>query len=873
MESSRWQQIDALFRRGLLVPSDEREDWLREVCSGDADLRGALTRLLKHDAAGRDVLADTVRASAREVAAIGRLSLEGRQLGPWSVQERLGSGGMSVVYRAFRSDQQFDKEVALKLLKPGLDTEDVLRRFQTERRILAALEHPNVCRILDAGTTEEGRPFFVMESVDGEPIDAYCDRHRLTVEERIQLFLQVLDAVAAAHRNLVIHRDVKPSNILVTREGTPKLLDFGIAKVLTPDLYAGGETTAPTRRPMTLSYASPEHMAGRNMTTASDVYSLGVVLYELLAGTRPYATQGLSAEEMEARLQASPPPLPSKALERGAGERRVVEGGDEEGHPSGGTVGGHRVEVASVEEVARCRRSSARQLCRRLAGDLDVVTLKALRFEPDRRYPSTELFAADLRRFLDGWPVEARADSLRYRFSKFVGRHRLGVASAVVVGILILASVTALTVSSFRLAREKQASEQERGAAEQVSGFVIDMFHAVTEDSPPEQVRRAERILDAESARVSRELAAQPRQQATMLHALGRISLGLGLHDRARPLMEEALALRRELLGDEHAAVLGSLDDLAILSAERGDYARAEALFRQSLVLRQQIHAPPHTALSSNLNNLALSLHDQGKYLQAEPLYREALAMDSEVLGRQHLRTAPGLLNLGLLLYDLGSFEEARGLLEEAVEVYRLHEGTRSLNLAETLRILGAILSALNEEPLAASTLEESISLFQTLAGPRHPHLARARYSLATHYQRQGRWQEALALHRLALDQRLEVLGAGHPEVATSRAGLGETLAALGHLEEAEASFVRALEIHRDTLPPGHSELGTTLTRLARLRTAQGGQAAEVWPLAQEAWDILRAALRPGDPRIEAARALVESPTRPVLPTGAAVDD
>jgi eukaryotic-like serine/threonine-protein kinase len=445
MNAERWQRVKQLLEEAIAIDADDRSSFLDRACDSDAGLRREVDSLLSsHEQAGTGFLKTPVVDLKMAAAAVPVRA--GRRIGVYQIVEEIGRGGMGEVYRAVRADGQYTKEVAIKLVRGGFDSAFVQERFRNERQILASLDHPNIARLLDGGTTEDGVPYLVMELIEGTRIDSYCDEHRLSITERLHLFRQACGAVQYAHQRLVIHRDIKPSNILVTKEGVPKLLDFGIAKILDP-ARAGAETTLV--RPMTPEYASPEQIRGEPITTASDVYSLGVVLYQLLTGRSPYPGETHSSHELARAVCDTEPGRPSTAVLKS----QTVRTGDQ-------------VEQVPAEQISSSRESSPAKLHRRLAGDLDSILLMALRKEPQRRYPSVEQFAEDIRRHLAALPVVATKGSWSYRSEKFVKRNRTGVLATAVVLLALIAGVGAM-LRGARIARQQAAiAQSERGRAE-----------------------------------------------------------------------------------------------------------------------------------------------------------------------------------------------------------------------------------------------------------------------------------------------------------------------------------------------------------------------------------------------------------------------
>ena len=813
MDPELWRRVESIFARAIDIEPAERDAWLDRVCGEDSELRREVDTLLAADGEIQDPLGDALGEEARHYLAADGREMVGRRVGAWRIERHLGDGGMSSVYLASRADDQFTKQVALKVIQPSMASTDLLRQFQNEKSILARLEHPNIARLLDAGTSEHGQPFFVMEYVDGAPIDVYCEHQQLSLIERLELFRQVCDAVSYAHRNLVIHRDLKPSNILVTAGAVPKLLDFGIAHWLEPP--AGTKTDTSPLRLLTPGYASPEQVAGRSMTTASDVYSLGVLLYELLCGQRLH--------------------------------------GGADGPTS-------KLDVPWREPLRRPSDLVGSTLKPRIAGDLDHIVLTALEPEPRRRYASPELLSEDLRRHLEDRPVTARPATLAYRAGKFLRRHKAAVATASAMVALVLGFVVTLMLQSVRLAHERDVSYKERVAAEEVSEFLIRVFH--TSESEGETVTARE-LLDREAKRVSEQMTERESEvQASLMHTLGRVYMELGLPERGAPLLEKALELRRAKLDPEHPAIGDSLNRLAILWAETGEYERAEELFREGLDRRRKLFGPgDHDAIASSLNNLALVLHEQGEYRDALPLYREALEMSQRLVGRRHPDTALEMDNLGFALYDLGAYEEAEALFREAIEVRREFSGHRRSELAESLWHLGQSLSAQGEFEAAEPHLQEAMQLLGALSESEHIHLARAQHALATHLLRRGRPEEATELYQRSLELRREHFKEKHPEEATSLSGLGAALIAAGRSEEAETHLREAMALQRELLPSNHPELASTLCELGRLLASTGRPGAAV-PLLEEALDIRSGALWPEDLRLAEVRSLLAD-TRP----------
>ncbi len=455
--SEHWVRVKELFDAAADLEAGQRAALLDRECSGNEALRAEVESLLKSDEQTGNFIEASFQIPRELFTETSEKPVAGRQFGAYQLIREIGRGGLGTVYLAARADDQYRKEVAIKVIRRGLDTEDIIHRFRNERQILAQLDHPNIARLIDGGTTEDGLPYFVMEHVDGEPIDVYCNTQTQSILERLTLFRKVCAAINYAHQNLVIHRDLKPSNILVTKEGEPKLLDFGIAKVLSSsdELFT---QTLPAMRVMTPEYASPEQIKGEKITTTSDIYSLGVLLYELLTGQRPYRLKTRSPEEIAHAITEQEPERPSTAIR----DRDL------------------KLQVQDSPDSLFARRDS-----RALRGDLDNIVLMAMRKEPTRRYPSVGQFSEDIRRHLDGLPVIARKDTLRYRSEKFIHRHKVGVAATALIILTLLGGLIATFWQANRATRQATIAAQERDRAQRRFADVRHLSNALLFEIAP----------------------------------------------------------------------------------------------------------------------------------------------------------------------------------------------------------------------------------------------------------------------------------------------------------------------------------------------------------------------------------------------------
>lgn len=746
---------------------------------------------------------------------------EGGSLGPYRLLRKIGSGGMGTVYLARRDDEHYRRDVAIKVLRSGLASTPAFHRFFAERRILARLEHPNVARLYDGGSTNDGRPYLVMELVDGLPLDRYCDRHRLTIDQRLILFRKICAAVQHAHQNLLVHRDLKPANILITAEGEPKLLDFGIAKQLAPE---ADDTLLHTRiglRLLTPRYASPEQVRGTAITTASDVYSLGVLLYELLVGRSPYPALEDAEYEIERLICEDEPDRPSLAL-------FLREG-------------------PSAVEIAAARKVRPHALADRLSGDLDNIVLMALRKEPRRRYGSAAELSLDLEKHLQDLPVTARPDTLRYRARKFVRRHRAAVAATAAMVLLAAGFIASLVAQGRHLTRE-------RDKARYALSFLVDTFKQADPYQAKGENLTARDILDQGADRIARELTGQPDVQAAVMDAIGEVDVGLGRYDQAEPLLARSLALRRQVFGPGTLEVAESLEHLAGLSKERSDRTAAETHLREALAIRRLHRGDDDLALARTLNRLGRTLSEQSVSPEAAPaieaIHREALTIARRAERPEGLIVAETFFSLAHLRQAQGSYAEAESLFRKGLEVERKALGDRDPRLFRDQAELSAILLDAGKLQEAEAVLRPCLARQRTILSPGHPDLATTLNNLAVVLDQQGRSTEAEPVHREVLALARSTYGPAHWRVATALVHLASSLEGQDKgKDEAIALYEEALEIRRRTLGEKDWQTGQVLLLLAQLYR-NDRQLPKALGLALEARQILEAGEGPDHPYV-----------------------
>ena len=859
----RWAEIERVLDVALDVPPDERPGVLDRECGDDEELRREVESLLRRRPEIEGFLEDAPAVAASEGTGdaeeggagpprrrgVPASAAEGSRVGVYRILRRLARGGMGEVYLAERADGHFEKRVALKLLPPDLEAEDVVRRFRSERQILAGLEHPSIARLLDGGVTGDGRPYLVMEYVDGEPIDRHCDRRGLPIRERLDLFLQVVEAIHHAHRSLVIHRDLKPSNIHVTPDGRVKLLDFGIAKLLDEETGAAERVTRPGRRWMTPEYAAPEQIEGARVTTATDVHQLGVLLYQLMVGRLPFRAPGTTPHRLERAILETEPVRPSTAA--------TWDDAPGEAEPREQASGSGTTDPPTPRELARARSTRPAALSRTLRGDLDAIALRALRKDPEDRYPSARAMAEDVERHLRGEPVAARRGTVLYRARTFLRRHRWGVAAAAAFLVLLAGYAVTVTVQSGRVRAALEEARVESRTSEQVAAFLVDLFEASDPGEAPGETVTARELLERGVERVD-GLDGQPEVQARMLDEMGRAYQGLGLYDRAEPLLRRALALRRSVHGEDPMEVAKSLDNVATLLQRQGRYGEAEPLFRRALAIRRSHPDPEKANVDVGLNNLALLLKQKGDRAAARRLYREALAIKRERFGRESPETATALHNLASLLRESGELADAEPLLRRALSLRREALGEEHPRVAESRSQLGRLLADRGDLAGAEPLVRKALAARRSLLGEDHPDVTTSLHNLAALLREKGDLEEAEELAREVVDRDRRQLGPRHPYVASSLLNLARVRIARGDAAGAEPLLREALEIRREGLPAGHWEIAEAEGVLGECLAALG-RGREAAPLLRESHARLLKSFGPEDRRTRmAARRLAE---------------
>ena len=765
MSTVDWQDVERVLACVIELPENDRAARLDELCGDHHQLRAEVESLLAAHRNSGAFLAVETKISFQSAEMV---SLTGKHLGPYQLLDVIGTGGMGTVYRAERTDGQFQKQVAIKVVPAAIHSPELQRRFSSEQQILASLEHPNIARLYDAGVSPDSIPYFVMEYVEGVPINQYCDAHDLGTAERLKLFQTVCEPVQYAHQHLVVHRDLKPGNILVTAEAVPKLLDFGVAKILDPWQAGLLEATHSLLNPMTPGYASPEQARGEKLTTASDIYSLGVVLYELLTGQPAQAVSGKSLEQAIRIITETEPPKPSTVVRKKA--------------------------------VGRNPATAVK-----LSPDVDAIVAKSMRKDPQLRYASPQEFSADLSRYISGLPVFAYRGTMRYHASKFVTRHRLAVSLAAAGLLVLLGFAVTMTVQAKRIALERDRANREAEASNRVAGFMTNMFKVADPNEARGNRVTAREILDKASGDVEFGLLRDPELQARMMDVMGVVYWNLGLNSRAQNLLEHAVGLRSHTLGSEDPATLASREHLAVVLASQGRIADAQKLQRETLAIRRRVLGTEHPDTLQSMKTLARLIEREGRDLpngpeadarfqEAEKLERETLGIARRVLGSEDLTTLGLMNNLGSTLDYEGRYAEAEKLQRDLFGIQRRVLGPEHRDTMGSMNNIAFTLEKEGRYAEAESVYRDALQVQRRVLGPQHPDTLLTMDNLNNTLAEQGRYAEAERLCRETLDIRRRVLGPEHRDTATSKYELAGLLARQGRPNEALAELRDAVD-------------------------------------------------------------------------------
>ncbi len=855
---SNSERVQNLFAAASELPPEQRAAFLEAACKGDPALRDEVESLLRsHEQAGQFMGAptagvpessrSTILSSATKTSLTALREGPGTRIGPYKLLQQIGEGGFGSVFMA-EQDKPVSRKVALKIIKLGMDTRQVVARFEQERQALAMMDHANIARVFDAGATESGRPFFVMELVKGDPIVEYCDKNNLNIPDRLELFAQVCQAVQHAHTKGIIHRDIKPSNILVsTQDGRPhtKVIDFGIAKATSSKLTEMTLFTEHKQLIGTPEYMSPEQAEGNlDIDTRTDVYSLGVLLYELLTGTTPFTSKQLRSAayaEIQRIIREVEPPKPSTRLSSN---------------------------TDTIASVAAQRRIEPRKLGTLVRGELDWIVMKSLEKDRQRRYETANGLAMDLRRYLAGEAVVAAPPSTTYRIRKFVLRNRVMVTAGSAVALALVLGLAGTAWQADRAAAqrddaiaaregekqqrltaevERNKAQAERTKAEKIAEFMSETLNGAGPSvAKGRDITMLKEMMDAAAARIDKgDLKAVPEAELSLRSTIGKTYGDLSLYDASQRMLEPAVALARTMFPGDRIETAEAITNFSALCIDRGDLPRAETLAVESLEIRKRLFSGDDYHVTVGLNNVASVRKQRGNLDSAEALYRESLAMSRRLYKGDHTEIAAALNNIGSILYERGDEKGAIPYFQEAVDIWkRLYPGD-SPKVATGLSNLAVMFNGIGDLARAEAMSRESLEMKRRLLPGDHTAIATGLNNLSQLLQERGNFTDAEAMAREALAMRKRLFPGDHQDVAISLNTLGFLLAATGKSEEAESLYRQSLAMRRRLFPGDHADVAGTLSNLATFYMAHDNLAAAE-PLAREALDMWKR-LFPGD--------------------------
>jgi len=802
MKSSDWNKIQDLFDRVIDLKKEDQITFLKEECGKDKTLFDEVVSLLESNENVHPIL----NKKASDVINVEEhLSFVGKQIGSYKIIEEIASGGMGTVFLAERSDGFFDQRVALKIVKPGLSTIPIIRRFQQERQVLANLHHPNIARLFDGGVTEDKRPYFTMEYVDGIPIDRYCDNIKLTIKERLALFIKVCEAVQYAHNNLVIHRDLKPNNILIQKDGGIKLLDFGISKVIRAD---GDNLEMPTITQaelnlLTPEYSSPEQFQNNIISVATDVYSLGLILYKLLVGK--------TAHEFNSRTFSE--------YERVVCEQRIS-------HPSNAVTKINHQEVKNSEtDIFKTRKTQPAKLKRLISGDLDNICMMALRKKPERRYASVEMFAYDIERYLNDLPILARKESRIYTAQKFISRHKSTVITAVALFFIVNGLILYYTI---QLRAERDNAQREAKKSEQVASFLEDIFLVSDPNESKGETITARELLNRGTQKLRSGLEEEPEIKSQLLNTIGRVYTNLGLFRSAEEILIGIKESKFKQLIDNETYI-ESLLNLGKLYRIEGKYDLAGDILNKGLKDCEKYLDKASVLFGDCYLNLGGYYYETGDFKNSNLYFMKAEKIFRKNYGKDHVKVAAVLHDLGNLVFDEGNLDRSYSLYKEALMIELKQNGEITASVAAYQLALGQVLRHKKEFEEARELYEKSLSTRTKLFGNDHPDVAHTLNHLSRLYYNQNLFDEAEPLARRALNIRLKIFEEDHPEVSASKSSLAGILFYKNNFREAEdlyrsayiASLGKLGESHPYT-PAIQGNLGRTLLVQKKHKEAEG---------------------------------------------------
>ena len=788
-----WDKIKSLFLEVIDLPPEERAAYLDKKCKDDLSLRKEVESLIESDQKVESFLEKPIiQNDELNTESTSPDSFIGMKIGNYQIEKKIGEGGMAVVYSAIRIDDQFKKSVAVKFIKRGMDTDEIIKRFSIEQQALAGLDHPFIAKIIDGGTTENGLPYFIMELVEGEPIDQYCRNKDLTIQEKLKLFRKVCSAVQYAHQNLIVHRDIKPGNIFIKPDGTPKLLDFGISKLLN----SSNEQTNLTKsgfKLMTPEYASPEQFKGQQITIATDIYSLGVVLYELLTGNFPYKFRNSLPHEIERVICTTEPEKPSTSANRYKNENPERGNSNED----------------SYLNISKSNYKDLEKVKRKLAGDIDNIVLKAMQKEPERRYSTVEQFSEDIRRHLEGLPIFARKNSIGYRSKKFFERHRVGVITAFLLLLSIIIGSIGIIVQSNVAAKERDRAMLEAKKSERINAFLQDIFAAPNPEIEGKDVKVVD-VLKNASEKINKELSDDPETKAAVMYTIGTTYIGLGLYDDAEKYLKNSLDISEKIFSTDDPQTAKVMEQLAYNYQEKGNYTKADSLYQKALQIFKLRGGNISSVEAKALSDYGSSLYNQGKYNESKKYQVEALDAFRKIYGNTDPHVVRSLNDLGTVAGETGDWNTAAKYIKEVLDFFLQTDGKESVNYSRALSNYATILEVQGKLDEAIEAQREAVEIKKRVQGKNHPDAMFAQITLADELTKRGDYAEAANLSREAMESLDKSLPHINALTAYSRVVYAKALIKLEDFKKALPFINDALQIRKELYPPNHWLLTTT---------------------------------------------------------------
>ncbi len=776
MDERQWKRISRIVDLALAMPENRRATYIQNLCTNNTELQLELSALLQSLDDSESLLSQHLKKNEallknfashlEETSSSFKTSLLGETVDQWKLVEVLGHGGMGSVYKAERIESGIKQTGALKIMHKNLKSPKNIQRFRLEHQILAGLSHPNIASRIDGGVSKDGLPYLVMEYIKGKSILKYCNANQLSIQERIPLFGQVCKAVEYAHKNLIVHRDLKPENIWVTDEEHIKILDFGIAKLLDPDLYNWSATeTRQGMRPMSLEYAAPEQVSGETITTSTDVYSLGILLYELLSGTHPFRGDEEGVGAIKKMVTSKEPPLPSQRI----------------------------LDAQNLASIAKNRKLEPKELKNSFRGDLDAIINKALRKEPDQRYESVGQLSEDLDRYIANKPVSARYGSTRYRISKFLKRHKKGISIAATAAIVI----TALTIFyTLRLTQERNEAQLEAEKTEQVKDLLVDIFRSGNPLMDPNAKNlTVQEVLKRGTREISNSLEGQPLIKAELQEALGNVYSGLVMYPQAEPLLRQALSTYRQNLGANHPDVAKASCQLGFMLFRKGEYRHSETLFKKAKHIYLENYGAKSSQYAYTLTLLGNLFSETGRSKQALDYFDNAIQIYKQT-GAPEI--AGALMDRGYLLMDLNRLDDAQLSLNQAISLFKQYYNDPDAAVANALTGLGQTMQLKGNLSKAEKYHRQALKIRQEIFDPGHTYIASSHLRLGWVLVEQDRIKEAVLLVQKAYDSFKNHLPDKHWKIAASKGVLALAWIRQGKFAKAQKSLLNTYGVFKE---------------------------------------------------------------------------